>query len=244
VNGQFKAELLKIRSTRTTIGLVLGMIALTLLFSLLSSLLTKAPDLVTAEDQRGILSVGSLAGVFAALAGIMLITSEYRYGTIRPTFLFTPKRSHVLAAKLAAGLLAGLVFGIVAEGLGFAVGYIAFAGRGIHFALNGNQVALLLLGTVAGTALWGAIGVGLGAIVRSQVGAIIALLAWGFVAENLLFAFVPSVGRFAPTHASDALIGLTTKHLLNATAGGLMLVAWTLALALAGAAIAARRDVN
>jgi ABC-2 type transport system permease protein len=244
VKAQFKAELLKIRSTRTTIGLVLGMIALILLFSLLSGLLTKAPNLVTAEDQRGVLSVGSLAGVFSALAGIMLVTSEYRYGTIRPTFLFTPMRSRVVAAKLAAGLLAGLIFGIVAEGLGFAIGYAALAGRGIHLVLNGNQITLLLLGTFAGTALWGAIGVGLGAIIRSQVGAIIGLLAWGFVAENLLFAFLPSVGRFAPAHTSDALIGLTTKHLLHATAGGLMLTAWTAALALAGATLAARRDVN
>ena len=118
MNGQFKAELLKIRSTRTTIGLVLGMIALILLFSLLSGLLTKAPNLTSTEDQRGVLSVGSLAGVFSALAGIMLVTSEYRYGTIRPTFLFTPKRPRVLAAKLAAGLLAGLCFGIAGEGLG------------------------------------------------------------------------------------------------------------------------------
>lgn len=220
------------------------MLALVLLFSLLSALLTKAPHLVSAEDQRGLLSVGSLAGVFSALAGIMLITSEYRYGTIRPTFLFTPKRSHVLAAKIAAGLLAGLIFGIVAEGLGFLIGYAALAGRGIHLTLNGNQIALLLLGTFAATALWGAIGVGLGAIIRNQVGAIIALLGWGFVAENLLFAFVPSTGRFAPAHAGDAFIGLTTRHLLHATAGGLVLTAWTAALALAGIALAARRDVN
>ena len=46
VIAQTQAELLKIRSTRTTIGIVLGMIALILLFSLLSGLLTKAaaPD--------------------------------------------------------------------------------------------------------------------------------------------------------------------------------------------------------
>ena len=66
--AQFKAEVLKIRSTRTTVGLVLGMIALVLLFSLLSGLLTKAHDLVTVEDQRELLSVGSFAGVFSALA--------------------------------------------------------------------------------------------------------------------------------------------------------------------------------
>ena len=244
MNGQFKAELLKIRSTRTTIGLVLGMIALILLFSLLSGLLTKTPNLTSTDDQRGVLSVGSLAGVFSALGGIMLVTSEYRYGTIRPTFLFTPKRPRVLAAKLAAGLLAGLLFGIAGEGLGYGVGYAALRSRGIHIALNGNQTALLLLGTVAGTALWGAIGVGLGAIIRSQVGAIIGLLAWGFVAENLLFAFLPAAGRYTPVHAGDALIGLTTKHLLHATAGGLVLLGWTIALALAGITLATRRDVD
>lgn len=244
MTGQLKAELLKIRSTRTTIGLVLGMIGLILLFSLLSGLLTKTPNLVSAEDQRGVLSVGSLAGIFSALAGTMLITSEYRHGTIRPTFLFTPKRSHVLAAKLAAGLLAGLAFGIAGEGLGFAIGYAALAGRGIHLTLNSGQITLLLLGTFAATALWGAIGVGIGTIVRNQVGAIISLLAWGFVAENLLFAFVPSLGRFGPVHAQDALIGLTTNHLLTPLTGGLTLIAWTAALALTGTTLTAQRDVN
>ena len=53
MTGQFRAEVLKIRSTRTTAGLVLGMVGLILLFSLLTGLLTKAPNLVTTEDQRG-----------------------------------------------------------------------------------------------------------------------------------------------------------------------------------------------
>jgi ABC-2 type transport system permease protein len=123
-------------------------------------------------------------------------------------------------------------------------GYAALSGRGIAFALSGGDVALLALGTIAGGAIWGAIGVGLGAIIRNQVGSIISVLAWGFVVENLLFAFVSSVGRFGPSHAQDALTGLTTKHLLPAAAGGAVLIAWAAALALAGAALTARRDVN
>lgn len=242
--AQVRAELLKIRSTRTTIGIVLGMIALILLFSLLSGLLTKAPSLTSTEDQRGVLSVGSLAGVFSALAGIMLVTSEYRHGTIRPTFLFNPRRPRVINAKLIAGLLAGIVFGIIGEGLGFAIGYACITGRGITYALNGGQTTLLLLGTLAGVTLWGALGVGIGTIVRNQVGSIIGLLAWGFIAENLLFAFVPSVGRFGPAHASDALIGLSSDHFLPAAAGGVVLLAWTLAFAVAATALAARRDVT
>lgn len=244
MSSQIRAELLKIRSTRTTIGLALGMIALILLFALLSGLLTKAAHLTSSQDQLGLLAFGSFASVFSALAGLMLITSEYRYGTIRPTFLFSPRRSQVLAAKLAAGLLAGLAFGIAGEALGFGIGYAIFDARGIPYEPGTGQTALVLGGTVAGSALWGAIGVGLGAIVRNQVGAIVALLAWGFVIENLLFAFVPSVGRFAPGNAENGLFGLTGKHLLGTAAGAATLIVWTAALAAVGATLAARRDVN
>ena len=70
--AQVKAELLKIRTTRTTIGIVLGMVALVLLFSLLSGLLTKAPSLASTEDQRGLLSVGEPRRVFSRSRGSCL----------------------------------------------------------------------------------------------------------------------------------------------------------------------------
>ncbi len=241
---QIKAELLKVRSTRTTLGLMLGMIALILLFTLLTGLLTKAGALSSKEDQRQLLGLSSLAGVFSALAGVLLVTSEYRFGTIRPTFLFTPRRRRVLGAKLAAGLLAGIAFGVVGEGVGFAIGYAILAGRGISFSLGGGDVTLLVLGTLAATALWGAIGVGFGAIVRNQVGAVIGLLAWGFIIDNLLFGLVPSVGRLTPTRAQDALIGLTTKNLLSPAAGAIVLIAWAAALTLIGLPLITRRDVS
>jgi ABC-type transport system involved in multi-copper enzyme maturation permease subunit len=244
VIAQTKAELMKLRSTRTTVGLVLGMLVLIVLFALLAGLLTHADSLTTPENQRGLLGVGSLAGVFSALAGVLLVTGEYRFGTIRPTFLFTPRRSRVIGAKLVAGVLAGLAFGVAGEALGFAIGYVCLRARGITLALHGGSLALLLLGTVAAVALWGAIGVGVASIVRNQIGTIVGLLAWGFVVENLLFAFVPSVGRLTPGEAESALTGLTTKHLLSAAAGGAVLVTWVAALAVAGVALTARRDVG
>src|SRR5579862_4852050 len=98
--AQIRAEVLKMRSTRTTIGLIVGMIGLILLFTLLSGLLSHPSGLASQEDQRQLLSVSSLEGVFSALAGVLLVTSEYRFGTIRPTVLFNPKRTQVLAAKV------------------------------------------------------------------------------------------------------------------------------------------------
>ena len=241
--AQVRAELLKIRSTRTTLGLLLGMVALILLFVLLTGLLSNVVTLSTLENQRQLLAIGALAGVFAALAGVLLVTSEYRYGTIRPTILFTPNRARVIAAKVIAATLAGIAFGIVGEVLGWAIGYAILSGRGITLALNTDDGVQLILGGLAGIALWAAMGAGLGTILRNQVGGVITLLAWGFVVNPLLFGLVPSVGRFMPSYAQDSLIGLTTRHLLSPVAGGIVLVSWAVLLAAAGLAVTARRDV-
>ncbi len=241
---QVKAELLKVRSTRTTFGLVVGMIGLTALIVLLSGLLTHADGLTSRKDQLGLLSTGGVALIFSGLAGVLLITSEYRHGTIHPTFVFTPRRLTVLAAKLTAGLLAGVVFGVAGVGLALGIGSLILSARGIPSALNAGEITLLMLGGIAGIALRGAFGVGLGAIVRNQVAAVIGLLAWDFVVNSLLFGLVPGVGRFMPTTAANALMGLKTTHLLSPAAGGAVLVGWTLILALAGYALVRRRDVT
>ena len=242
--AQIRAELLKIRSTRTTTGLILGMVALILLFTLLTGLLTQPSGLASKEDQRQLLSLGSTAGVFSALAGVLLVTSEYRYGTIRPTFLFNPARSHVLAAKVVVGALAGLAFGILGEAIGWAAGYAILDGRGITVVLTSSDVLLLTLGGLAGVALWGAIGAGVGAIIHNQVGAVITLLAWGLVVDNLLFGLVPSVGRFTPTRASDALMGLRVHHLVSPGTAAITLIAWAGALGVLGIALSVRQGIN
>jgi ABC-2 type transport system permease protein len=243
VIDQIRAELLKIRSTRTTLGLVLGMVALVLLFVLLTGFLADVDGLSSKDDQLSFLGVGSLAALFAALAGVLVVTSEYRFGTIRPTIIFNPRRSQVVAAKLVASMSAGIVFAVVGMGLSFGIGRAILSGRSIPLVLDGGDVAQLLLGALAAAALWGAIGVGLAAILRNQIASVIGLLVWSLVVENLLFGLVPSVGRFTPGRASDALMGMTADHLLSAGAGAAVLVAWVAALAAAGLVLTAQRDV-
>jgi len=242
--AQLRAELLKVRSTRTTIGLLLGMVALILLFTLLTGLLSHPPGLMGKQNQKQLFGLGSLAGVFSALAGVLLVTGEYRYGTIRPTILFNPARSQVLTAKIVAGALAGIVFGVIGEGIGWAISYVILDGRGITIVLSSSDVLLLALGGLAAVALWGAIGTALGTIIRNQVGAIITLLAWGFVVDNLLFGLVPAVGRFMPTRATDAMTGLRTEHLLSPAVGAIILIAWATVLAMIGIGLTSQRDIN
>ncbi|MGH2876330.1 MAG: ATP-binding cassette domain-containing protein, partial [Solirubrobacteraceae bacterium] len=207
-------------------------------------LLTHPGGLASREDQRQLLSVGSLAGVFSALAGVLLVTSEYRFGTIRPTILFNPVRSHVLAAKVVTGALAGIAFGVLGEAIGWAIGYAILDGRGVSVVLGAGDILLLTLGGIAGVALWGAIGAGLAAIIHNQVGAVITLLAWGLVVDSLLFGLVPSVGRFTPTRASDSLMGLQVHHVVSPAAGAIVLIVWAGALAALGIARSARQDID
>jgi ABC-2 type transport system permease protein len=244
MTAQLKAELLKVRSTRTTIALFAAMIALELLIVVLTGLLSDPSSLMSNHDQRSLFAPTVIASIFAGLGGVLLVTSEYRYGTIRPTLLFTPRRTTVVSAKLTAGLATGLVFGAVSLACGIGIGSLILSARGIPSALSGGGFAGLVVGGLVGTALWGAFGVGLGAILRGQVGAVIALLAWDFVFNGLVFGLVPSVGRFLPTPATDALIGLKSAHLLAPAAGGAILLAWTAVLALGGLVLMLRRDVT
>jgi ABC-2 type transport system permease protein len=239
-----RAELLKLRTTRTTLGLAVGMVALVLLVTVLFGLLTDVSQLSRETSQRALLAVGGITWTFTALAGLMLVTSEYRFGTIRPTFLFEPRRARVVTAKFAASMIAGLLLGAVGQVLGLIVGYVILRARGIPIMLGTEAITTLVLGTVAGAAVWGAVGLGLGALVRNQVGAIVGLLTWSFIVESLLMGFVPSVGRFAPGPAGNALVESATANLLSPAAGGAVLIAWALALTAIGAIMTNRRDVS
>jgi ABC-2 type transport system permease protein len=242
--NQLRAELLKIRSTRTTNGLLLGLIALALLFTILTCTLSPSSQLLTEQDQLSLLSFGSIAGVFAALAGLMLFTSEYRFGTIRPTSLFNPNRTRLFISKVTAGVISGFVFGVIGEGLVFSIGLAILKIRGVSILMSGANVTELIVGAIIGTALWGAIGVALGSIVPNQVGAVISLLAWGFVVENLVFGFLPKVGRFLPVHSSDSMMGPIQDKLLPGNAGTLVTVAWVLVLSIIGVVLLKRRDIS
>ncbi len=241
---QLLSEVRKMRSTRTNLGLLAGMVGLTLLSVLVNGFVLNVAELRGHDNQHALLSAGTSGALFAALIGVMAITSEFRHGTIRSTFVVTPDRSRVIAAKVIASLLMGIVFGLVAIGLSFGVGYAILAGRGIDLALDTSHVLLLVSGTLLMTALWAALGVGLGAVIKNQVFAVLGLVMWAFVIDNLLRELVPDIGRFTPVGASDSLTAGFADYLLTPAAGGLLLIAYAVAFVAVGAVLVARRDVT
>jgi ABC-2 type transport system permease protein len=243
VTGQLRAELLKQRSTQTTLLLFLAMFGLVAFAVAMHVLTLSEADLSTRSHQLEIFQVGTRAGMlFAGLAGAIAITAESRYGTIRPTFLVTPRRGPVIAAKLTVSALVGLVFGLLAEALMVASATIGFAARGIDIQLTGSDYLQLLAGGAAAAALWAAIGVGVGALVRNQVGAVVGLCAWMFLVESVSEGFVPGFARLMPGGAGNALAGNSDE--LSEAFAALLLVVYAVAISAAGWRATLRRDIE
>jgi ABC-2 type transport system permease protein len=246
MRAQLRSELIKLRSTRTALGLFAAMTGLVVLAVVLHSLLP-AESLADPDNQLTILGRGEFLGaLFAALLGALSITSEIRHGTIRPTFLFTPRRSRVVWAKVWASVLAGTVFALIAGGVALATGFAAFRARGIDLRLDGGDYVLLVVGSAAAGALWAAIGVGVGAIIRHQVPTVVGICAWLLFVEGLLVGDLVGLGdvfKFLPGSAAAAISGQEPATLLAPAAALVLLVGYATVVALAGAFATSRRDV-
>jgi hypothetical protein len=96
---------------------------MTLLGACVDALSPTHADLAREETQRATFNAaGSTVVLLATLAGLISVTSEFRYGTIRPTLLFEPRRRVVLGAKLVAAALAGVLFAIACVAVAFGAG--------------------------------------------------------------------------------------------------------------------------
>jgi ABC-2 type transport system permease protein len=237
-----RAEVRKIRSTRSAIGLLLGMVALCGLATWGAAASATPAQLATSLSKpNALLGIVIALPVFAAVLGIRSFTDEFRHGTIVPTFLATPERRRVLAAKcIVVGTVAGIfAVAAMATGIGALLAYLA--AHGLPVTADVGVLATVTAKAIVLAALWGVIGIAIGAIIRHQVAAIVGLIVWMLIGEGIFSGAVPAVTRWLP--AQSAIIGLgfddgTVSVLAAATA-----IAWALAALILGS-VMLDRDVT
>jgi ABC-2 type transport system permease protein len=114
--------------------------------------------------------------------------------------------------------------------------------------LDQRDYVLLVVGSAVAAALWAAIGVGLGALIRNQVPTLIGICAWLLFVEGLLAGDVAGglgdVGRFLPGAAAAAISGQDPGTMLAPAVALALLAFYTAAAALAGSLTISRRDVG
>ena len=134
-----RVELLKLRTTRLSYGLLATAAGLTALFAVIEAARAGAGNgigpLSSASGFNAVISAGMWALVLAAVMGVTVSSGEFRHSTATLTYLATPHRGRVLTAKAVAGAWAGGVFGLVGYVIALGVGLAFAAARGYHVAI-------------------------------------------------------------------------------------------------------------
>ena len=182
------------------------------------------------------LSSAALTSVVMLALGVLIIAGEYRHRTIMQTYLGQPRRGLVLAAKLITAGVLGAVLAAVTFGLTYGVAVVLYRSRGVESLPV--DLGRLWVGAVISTAVYGLLGVALGALTRNTVAAIVGGIGWAMVIEaGILVAAVPDLAKWLPTGAATALTttGEASAALLAPGAAALVLIGW--ALLISGVAV-------
>jgi ABC-2 type transport system permease protein len=235
------AEFLKLRTTRTAYGFLAAIVLLTL------AVVAANSANVATRTKDDLLEAMSGAGIAAALLlvlGIVATTGEHRHGTITSSLLASPDRRRLIGAKVLAYFVTGALLGVAAvlATLAVAVPWLSARDAPLDLLDAGDYLGLLAQG-VAVSALSGAVGVGIGAILRNQVAAVVGTLVYLFVLEPVIGVISSDVAAYTIGGSQSALTAAPVEDALAPLPGGLLLAAWALLLALVGAELEERRDV-
>lgn len=229
--GLVRAEWTRLRSTKLFYAMAASVIASVGLAvaSAIINLQAVAPgiELDSSDGIRAVLGGASSAAQLVLVLAIIGIAGEFRHGTISQTFLVTPRRARVVAAKSTAFAIVGLGLGILAAAATVAIAVPWLAAKGVEVSLFSGAVGHALGGAILTSTLYGVLGVGIGAAIPNQTLATTGSLLWLLVVEGLLVTFVPEVGRWLPGGAANAIAG-------TGAMGADALPFWLAAVVLAG----------
>ena len=245
-----RAEWTKLFTTRVWLGLLLGSCLLVGGFSALVTAFAGAdesglPAVGTAEFEQVALAQATGAAALFLILGIIGMTQEYRHRTATPTFLTTPRRWRVVAAKIVAYALAAVPLALVVLAVNVLVVSVYAGARGAAPSVNGDNLEVLATSGLA-LVIYALMGVGIGALVKNQVGAIVGALVYLFVVEGLIRSIPATSGayKWLPGGALEAMTAtFQGPDLLGSWQGALLLVGYGLVAALLGMMFAVRRDV-
>jgi ABC-2 type transport system permease protein len=245
-----RAEWTKLFTTRVWLGLLVGAVVMVAAFAIFFTAFAGNPEagipgVGSPVYEEIALSTAANANILFLILGIIGMTQEYRHRTATPTFLTTPRRGLVVIAKLLAYALAAALFALIVVAVNYVTVAIHAGALGAAPALDGDNLATLGNAALA-LIIYAVIGVGLGALLRNQVGAIVGGLVYLFVVEPIIRSVPATAGayKWMPGGGLEALTAtFQGPDVLEAWQGGLLLLGYGLVAALLGTFLAVRRDV-
>ena len=230
MSRQVRSEFVKALTGRAwwVVGLVLVIVA-PALSAFLVVAVRAAPNArldLSGADGVGVLYnlPASVAFVLPLVFGVVLVTGEYHSRTIVQTFLGEPRRLVVFAAKLLVAFTMTFALALGTMALTTAVVAVTLHAGGTDPALATSAVQSRVGGAVITLTIWGLIVVGIGALVRNQLVAVVAVLAFTQFIEPMIRIGAGSLGfggvlDVLPGSASDSASGGTLLSMATGTSG-------------------------
>jgi hypothetical protein len=249
-------KLRSLRSNRIIVGLGIGLsIGFSAIIALTSGLThdTWNDTVRNAFDPVLTTNSGSLFGcILLILLGVMAVSSEYSSRMIRTTFIASPRRLHVFAAKATVVGLMGLVINAISIPGMFLVSQPIFRHYGLETAsiTDSDTYTTLLRIVITQTLNYVLIPLAIAWMLRSAAAAIAVALGFMWL-PWMLGPVLPlwvkeNVVRFFPDVAANSLSGITkatSPEYLSQTPAIIVIAFWVLGSLALAAIVLNRRDV-
>jgi hypothetical protein len=244
-----RAEFLKLRTTQVWFWLLLAALAISALFVIAPF---AAGGVHNGKDVAEVFAAASTAYVVVFVLGVLGVTTEIRYQTITPTVLATPSRWLLMTAKMITYAVLGVLYALACLVMQMAIAAPWARAKGLDISWGSDGIPRALGGVFLVVALFGIVGLGIGALLRNQmvavsVGVIFLLVLQGIVSiipkVKVIYPYLPggAVNAILPTNGRNAVPDV---HLLSLTGGIVVLLLWAFVPAVLGASITLNRDIT
>jgi ABC-2 type transport system permease protein len=242
MTGAVRAEVRKMLTVRTTYLLAAGAAAIAVITVLTAGGGQGVQAGTPLAEQQSYFFTSLLTRLVFVLVGIRVVTEEYRYGTITPSLLAAGSRGRLLVAKLVAAAGAAVGIALLAQATLVIALTVVSAQNGSSPTLTTGDAAAAA-GLLGAAALFAALGVGLGVLVRQPVPATVGAVVWLVLGEDLLHVRFGDAVEYLPGYAGLAMAAADGATSTGPLLGAAVLLGWVTVVALAGAAVLHRRDV-
>jgi ABC-2 type transport system permease protein len=247
------AEFLKLRTTQVWFWLLMATVAVAAL--LVVAQLAPSGNVTTPADVANLFASSSEPlYILVFVLGVLGVTTEFRYQTITPTVLQTPSRWAIVTAKLITYAIVGIGYALVAVAIqvAMAVPWLDAKG-GVTVDFGDPDVRRAIIAMFGVLALFAIIGLGIGALLRNQIVAVVVGIVFLALIQNILLAIpvVKYAYAYMPAGAANAML-TTNVHasdlngvtLLPPLGGVGVLLLWAFVPAFVGAAYSMTRDIT